>query len=236
MATRRTDIRRGGIDLATILTDKENMTTPDGKLQLPTVSYDEDGNLASGQLYTLKQLDDVFEQAVENSNSPAYSTLQTILTNLIVFSEQQDGITEYYLRPKNNDIQFSLGSENQPFKSIYVDEYNSVWIGSKKLSVNPQSGDLTVSDVDTQAGTQTVVATLSAESLKQEVQTALLANPTDSNSFVAQIAAEVNTGAQGPAGADGKSAYQVWLDLNNTGTEQEFLDGIEDKNIRKGNN
>lgn len=29
-----------------------------------------------------------------------------------------------------------------------------------------------------------------------------------------------------PAGADGKSAYQIWLDAGNTGTEQDFLDSI----------
>ena len=31
---------------------------------------------------------------------------------------------------------------------------------------------------------------------------------------------------KGPAGADGTSAYQVWLDAGNTGTEQEFLDSF----------
>lgn len=30
----------------------------------------------------------------------------------------------------------------------------------------------------------------------------------------------------GPQGAEGKSAYQVWLDLGNTGTEQDFIDSL----------
>lgn len=34
------------------------------------------------------------------------------------------------------------------------------------------------------------------------------------------------TGKRGLTGATGKSAYQVWLDLGNTGTEQDFLDSI----------
>lgn len=45
-------------------------------------------------------------------------------------------------------------------------------------------------------------------------------------------------GPQGPAGAngnngvDGKSAYQIWLDLGNAGTEQDFLNSI---GIQEGN-
>ena len=33
-------------------------------------------------------------------------------------------------------------------------------------------------------------------------------------------------GPQGPAGSDGLSAYQVWLGLGNTGTEQDFIDSL----------
>lgn len=34
-------------------------------------------------------------------------------------------------------------------------------------------------------------------------------------------------GEQGPPGADGKSAYEIWLDLGNTGTEQDFIDSLQ---------
>ena len=33
-------------------------------------------------------------------------------------------------------------------------------------------------------------------------------------------------GADGAAGSDGDSAYQVWLDLGNSGTEQDFIDSL----------
>ena len=33
-------------------------------------------------------------------------------------------------------------------------------------------------------------------------------------------------GPMGPAGADGLSAYEIWLSLGNTGTEQDFLNGL----------
>lgn len=33
-------------------------------------------------------------------------------------------------------------------------------------------------------------------------------------------------GTNGTDGVDGKSAYQIWLDQGNTGTEQDFLDSI----------
>lgn len=35
-----------------------------------------------------------------------------------------------------------------------------------------------------------------------------------------------DTGIQGPQGDDGASAYEVWLSLGNTGTEQDFIDSL----------
>ena len=35
-------------------------------------------------------------------------------------------------------------------------------------------------------------------------------------------------------GADGKSAYQIWLDAGNTGTEQVFLDSLKGQNGKDG--
>lgn len=40
------------------------------------------------------------------------------------------------------------------------------------------------------------------------------------------ILAACGGGTQGPAGAPGKSAYQIWLDQGNVGTEQDFLDSL----------
>lgn len=36
-------------------------------------------------------------------------------------------------------------------------------------------------------------------------------------------------GDRGPAGQDGKSAYQIWLDLGNTGSEQDFIESLKPK-------
>ncbi|BDI01920.1 hypothetical protein LmYK1_11600 [Ligilactobacillus murinus] len=36
-------------------------------------------------------------------------------------------------------------------------------------------------------------------------------------------------GERGPAGQDGKSAYQIWLDLGNTGSQQDFIDSLKPK-------
>lgn len=43
-------------------------------------------------------------------------------------------------------------------------------------------------------------------------------------------------GAQGIQGAPGKSAYEIWLDAGNTGTEQDFLDSLVANNNTSGNN
>lgn len=36
-------------------------------------------------------------------------------------------------------------------------------------------------------------------------------------------------GDTGPTGQDGKSAYQIWLDLGNTGSEQDFIESLKPK-------
>lgn len=43
-------------------------------------------------------------------------------------------------------------------------------------------------------------------------------------------------GADGENGKDGKSAYQSWLDIGNTGTEQDFIQSLKGKNGTDGTN
>ena len=43
-----------------------------------------------------------------------------------------------------------------------------------------------------------------------------------------------NLGHKGDPGADGDSAYQVWLDLGNVGTQQDFMDSLRPFNITVG--
>lgn len=54
---------------------------------------------------------------------------------------------------------------------------------------------------------------------------------TATNTYVKQFnikGAKGDTGAPGANGADGKSAYQIWLDNGNAGTEQDFLNSLND--------
>ena len=42
------------------------------------------------------------------------------------------------------------------------------------------------------------------------------------------------TGGGGGTGADGKSAYDIWLEQGNEGTEQDFLDSLKGEKGDKG--
>ncbi|MCR1891856.1 collagen-like protein, partial [Ligilactobacillus murinus] len=42
-------------------------------------------------------------------------------------------------------------------------------------------------------------------------------------------------GERGPVGQDGKSAYQIWLDLGNTGSQQDFIDSLKPKVVENNN-
>jgi len=44
-----------------------------------------------------------------------------------------------------------------------------------------------------------------------------------------------NVEQEGPAGPEGKSAYQIWLELGNTGTEQDFIDSLKGEDGAPGN-
>jgi hypothetical protein len=218
-SSRRTDIRRGGIDLDTIVTNPDTMINDDGKLELPSLGE-------TGDIKALQHLSAALDIPGDAGRGQATNEVLTfLLQNLMIIDGANDLKS---IVPRDPDASIALGTSANKFaKSFFKDE--SVYIGNKKLSVDSNSGHLTVSNVDTQ-GVETLEASLSADSLRQDIQASLLANPTDPNSFVAQIATEVNTGAQGPAGPtgiDGKSIYQVWIDLGNTGTETDFLNTLK---------
>jgi uncharacterized protein YjbI with pentapeptide repeats len=50
-----------------------------------------------------------------------------------------------------------------------------------------------------------------------------------------QIGPAGSNGANGANGVDGKSAYETWLDLGNTGTEQDFIDSLRGAPGQDGN-
>lgn len=52
--------------------------------------------------------------------------------------------------------------------------------------------------------------------------------------IVSYILAKKNSGGSSTAGADGKSAYQIWLDAGNTGSEADFLASLKGEKGDKG--
>lgn len=54
--------------------------------------------------------------------------------------------------------------------------------------------------------------------------------------IVSYMLAKKNSGGSGSGipGADGKSAYQIWLDAGNTGTEADFLASLKGEKGEKG--
>jgi hypothetical protein len=52
-------------------------------------------------------------------------------------------------------------------------------------------------------------------------------NVYDDSNLVQEIEALKQSGTQGPPGEDGKSAYDIWLEEGNTGTETEFLASLK---------
>jgi hypothetical protein len=110
---RRTDLRKGSIDLSTIVSD-QSMINAEGKLLLPT------GNIPGDLLEFLEQLFAVLVNSnIANIGDVSNLALisEAIKTQRILNNSETIG---YHLEP--NQAQTILGSLTNPLESIYANE------------------------------------------------------------------------------------------------------------------
>jgi hypothetical protein len=227
---RRTDLRKGSIDLSTIVSD-QSMINAEGKLLLPT------GNIPGDLLEFLEQLFAVLVNSnIANIGDVSNLALisEAIKTQRILNNSETIG---YHLEP--NQAQTILGSLTNPLESIYANEIfvqsdNSIHIGGLKISFDSNSSNVVIKDDQDQ-----ILSVLNDSVLEQNIKTDII-NDSSNNSLKQQIINEIGTGPQGPQGPQGEvgpqgpagaegpagAAGQDGLSINFVGREAEYSGGI----------
>ena len=192
---RRTDLRKGSIDLRTMVSNPDSMINEDGKLVLPT------GTIPENLLEFLNQLFiTLVNSSIANINN---------VTNIDLISKalQADRIidgssetTGYLLSP---NLPTTIGKATHPIESIstktlYITEDNSIHISGLKISFD--SGNIVVKDEN-----DATLAILNDSILEENIKTAIITDNSP-NSLKQQILAEIGTGS------NGKSAFELWQD------------------------
>lgn len=142
-------------------------------------------------------------------------------------------------KPEVENGMITLSAE--AFENLPADEYRlEFWMyRNDRLYIYPDDKQITLrlsSTLNDVAGE--VVNTIAIEQLRKEIAEAggtSVAGPKGDKGDPGSAGRDGVDGSQGPKGdqgkkgADGKSAYQIWLDLGNTGSEQDFIESLKPK-------
>ena len=95
--------------------------------------------------------------------------------------------------------------------------YIEVWFEKDGLNyIYPSNGKARIKlDANIETVKGKLIPTITIDELRKEIAEKAVAGK------------DGDPGPQGPKGLDGKSAYQIWLDGGNTGTEQDFLNSLK---------
>lgn len=126
------------------------------------------------------------------------------------------------IEPKIVDSKIKIDSGS--FSELPPDIYRlEVWITKDdKLSIYPDESQAQIRLNSTLNDVQgTTLSVITIEQLRKEIA--------NGDAGVPIVGPKGDQGERGLTGQDGKSAYQIWLDLGNTGSEQDFIDSLKPK-------
>ena len=123
------------------------------------------------------------------------------------------------------------------FADLPADDYRlEIWMyRNEKLYIYPDDKQITLRLSSTLNDiTGTMLSTITIEQLRKEIAESggvgvPVVGPKGDKGDQGPQGETGPKGDHGPAGQDGKSAYQVWLDLGNAGSEQDFIDSLKPK-------
>lgn len=104
--------------------------------------------------------------------------------------------------------------------------YVEVWFEKEGLNyIFPSSGKARIKlDANIETIKGKLIPTITLEELRQEIAEKAVAGPKGDTGPAGKDGIQ---GPVGPEGKQGQSAYQIWLDAGNTGTEQDFLNSLK---------
>ena len=131
----------------------------------------------------------------------------------------------------------SIAVDSAKFVDLPADDYRlEIWMKrDNKLYIYPDEKQITLRLSSTLNDiTGTMLSTITIEQLRKEIAESggagvPVVGPKGDKGDQGPQGETGPKGDHGPAGQDGKSAYQVWLDLGNAGSEQDFIDSLKPK-------
>ena len=141
---------------------------------------------------------------------------------------------------------FRLQSETRGEQTALIDEMigNQVWFEDSGLTyIYPSNGKARIKlDANIESIKGKLIPTITIEELRKEIannNTTVVKGPKGDKGDIGPQGPTGKDGAPGPKGdqgadgepgkngIDGKSAYQIWLELGNSGTEQDFINSLK---------
>ena len=125
--------------------------------------------------------------------------------------------------------------DSERFADLPADDYRlEIWMKrDNKLYIYPDEKQITLRLSSTLNDiTGTTLSTITIEQLRKEIAESggagvPVVGPIGDKGDLGPQGETGPKGDPGPAGQDGKSAYRVWLDLGNAGSEQDFINSLK---------
>ena len=184
-----------------------NLSEPSIKFGSGKFSIDKDGNVVADSFATREQVEDL-------ENSISYFVVTTNADSILIPSTAD----QKPLETKDYTITF-----NGKFKGQTVTSFSETLISGLDSGIITSFGDNRITfSVDNTKVIKNAVNTYTIELTYTDLTT--LTTYTTTKDITVGLAIQ---GKDGYQGSDGKSAYQIWLDAGNIGTEEDYLNSLK---------
>ena len=184
-----------------------NLSEPSIKFGSGKFSIDKDGNVVADSFATREQIEDL-------ENSISYFVVTTNADSILIPSTAD----QKPLETKDYIITF-----NGKFKGQTVTSFSETLISGLDSGIITSFGDNRITfSVDNTKVIKNAVNTYTIKLTYTDLTT--LTTYTTTKDITVGLAIQ---GKDGYQGSDGKSAYQIWLDAGNTGTEEDYLNSLK---------
>ena len=184
-----------------------NLSEPSIKFGSGKFSIDKDGNVVADSFATREQVEDL-------ENSISYFVVTTNADSILIPSTAD----QKPLETKDYTITF-----NGKFKGQTVTSFSETLISGLDSGIITSFGDNRITfSVDNTKVIKNAVNTYTIELTYTDLTT--LTTYTTIKDITVGLAIQ---GKDGYQGSDGKSAYQIWLDAGNIGTEEDYLNSLK---------
>ena len=179
-----------------------------------------------------------------------YSTTEYVDAEIIKVDDKinglNDSISYFTISADMDNILIPCTVDHKPLENkTYAITFTGIFKGKETTSFNKNITSADIYGIETGFTNNIMTFTVNTEKAIIEavnhinidftyVELATLETYTVNKTITVALAIQGKDGEAGAAGSDGKSAYQIWLEAGNTGTEEEYLASLKGKDGEDG--